>query len=368
MYIKNEIGTKILIIQQKMVGDVLTCSILLEILRKNFPNVQLDYLINKSTFPVVKNHPDVDNFIFFDDKKKQVFFQIRKLGKKLEKNNYHIIIDAYSKISSNLFTYYSKAPIRISYRKWYSKMFYTHTYKRKLVAETQAGLAIENRVALLREVTTVNFSIPRPKIYLSEKETEKSKTFLIRNGINLSKPLIMISIFGSSSNKTYPKKYMCQLLNWLSEEVKDVQILFNYLPNQNDEVKAIYDLCSEKTRKKIRLDLYGKSLRDFICICYHCSAVIGNEGGAINIGKAFNKKTFSVFSPWIDQEAWSIFEDGKKNASVHFKNYFPEFYKNKEFKALKKQASVLYLDFKPDLFKDKYFVFLEQLNSQEKKK
>ncbi len=46
---------KILVIQQKMIGDVLTSSILFEALRLKYPNAQLDYLINEHTFPVVQN-------------------------------------------------------------------------------------------------------------------------------------------------------------------------------------------------------------------------------------------------------------------------------------------------------------------------
>ena len=57
--------TKILVIQQKMIGDVLTTSILFELLRKKYPDAQLDYLINSHTYPVVENNPFIDSFVFF---------------------------------------------------------------------------------------------------------------------------------------------------------------------------------------------------------------------------------------------------------------------------------------------------------------
>ena len=40
---------KILVIQQKMIGDVLTSSILFESLRIKYPNSKLDYLVNSNT-------------------------------------------------------------------------------------------------------------------------------------------------------------------------------------------------------------------------------------------------------------------------------------------------------------------------------
>ena len=45
---------KILVIQQKMIGDVLVSSILCENLRYAYPDAQIDYLIYDSTKTVVE--------------------------------------------------------------------------------------------------------------------------------------------------------------------------------------------------------------------------------------------------------------------------------------------------------------------------
>lgn len=353
--------SKILIIQQKMVGDVLTSSILFEALRKEFKTAQLDYLINNNTAPVVSNHPYIDNLILYDPKDPDTFRQLKRIGKEIRKNKYDIVIDVYSKLSSNYWSFLSRAPVRISYEKWYSKFLYTHTYKPKTKPSTPAGLAIENRMMLLKNILRDNLPAPKPKIYLLESEIENAGEFLILHGVDLKKPLLMISVFGSSERKTYPFPYMVQLLDCIPECIPDAQILFNYLPEQNDRIREIYDACKQETRDSIFLNIYGKSLREFLGICYHCTAVIGNEGGAINMGKALNKKTFSIFSPWIQQEAWSVFEDGKDNVSVHLKNYLPEVYENKEIKKLKEKAPALYNHLRPELFKAKFENFLNRL-------
>ena len=56
-------------------------------------------------------------------------------------------------------------------------------------------------------------------------------------------------------------------------------------------------------QKQIYFDVFGETLRDFLAITYHCDALIGNEGGAINMAKALNVPTFTIFSPWIKKEA-----------------------------------------------------------------
>ena len=51
---------KILVIQQKFIGDVLTSSILCEAIREYYPKYEIHYLINENTLPVVENNPYID--------------------------------------------------------------------------------------------------------------------------------------------------------------------------------------------------------------------------------------------------------------------------------------------------------------------
>jgi heptosyltransferase-2 len=51
---------KILIIQQKMIGDVLTSSLLFEVLKNNYKESELHYLINSHTSEIINNNPLID--------------------------------------------------------------------------------------------------------------------------------------------------------------------------------------------------------------------------------------------------------------------------------------------------------------------
>ncbi|MFT5079310.1 MAG: heptosyltransferase-2, partial [Patiriisocius sp.] len=56
---------KVLIIQQKMIGDVLTSTILFEVLKERFPKSELHFLVNTSTVPVILHNPLIDRVIEF---------------------------------------------------------------------------------------------------------------------------------------------------------------------------------------------------------------------------------------------------------------------------------------------------------------
>lgn len=343
-----------------MIGDVLTSSILFEVLRQKYPTGQLDYLINEHTFPVVQNNPFINEFIFFTNKEISSKIALFKLAKRIKNENYDVVIDVYSKFSSNLISFLSGSKTRISKFKWYTSFIYTNSFKEQKTSKSNAGLAIENRLQLLEPVLNEIPQIVQPKIYLTENEIKDSQKFLIKHKIDLDAPLIMISVLGSGENKTYPIPYMAQLIDAIVSNTK-AQILFNYIPSQEHKAKALLNLCKVDTKKHVYFNVFGKDLREFLAITKHCNALIGNEGGAVNMAKALNIPTFSIYSPWILKEAWNMFEDGKIHVSVHLNDVKPELYIGKSYKAMKKNVSKLYEKFSPDFILPKLNAFLKGL-------
>tara|TARA_Y100000589_G_C27126029_1_gene618569 strand:- start:71 stop:1111 length:1041 start_codon:yes stop_codon:yes gene_type:complete len=346
-----------------MIGDVLASSILFEAIKHQYPDAELHYLINTHTFPVVDQNPYIDKIHFFTPEHEKSKLKLIKFAKQLRKENYDVIIDVYSKLSSNLITLLSKAKIKISKYKPYTSFIYNHTYKDANKVISKAGLAIENRLQLLIPLGIDISNIVRPKIYLTEEEKSKIKVFLESNRIDTSKPLYMIGVLGSGPNKTYPFDYMASVIDTIVKTQPKSQILFNYIPNQEADAKAILDLCKSETQNNIHFNVFGKSLRDFLAITQHCDALIGNEGGAINMAKALSIPTFTIFSPWIKKEAWNMFDDGKKHVSVHLKDFDKNIYQNVNHpKELKDRTKEVYKNFKPTYFEKLLKDFLNRLD------
>lgn len=348
---------KVLIIQQKMIGDVLTSSILFKALKSKYPNATLNYVINSHTFPVVEHNPYIDKLIFLTPEMERNKWFLLKFIKTIRKEQYDVIVDVYSKPLSMLMTLFSGAKTRISKYKYYTCFLYNHpiTYTKK--PKTNASLAIENRLKLL-EPLGIEGSIIKPKIYLTSEEVEASKAFLEEHSIDLSKPLFMISVLGSGVKKTYPFPYMAEVIDTIVSQTKG-QILFNYIPKQINEAKIIYDLCKKETQNHILFDVYGENLRMFLAITTHCSALIGNEGGAVNMAKALNIPTFTIFSPGLNKENWNMFEDGKNHVSVHLQDYIV--YSKNGLVDAKKNPESFYLRFKPEFIMPTLIGFLKAL-------
>lgn len=354
---------KILIIQQKMIGDVLATSILFKAIKQKYPNAKLHYVINTHTYPVVQEHPHIDQLHFFTPEHEKSKRKLWKFANTIRKEKFDAVIDVYSKLSSNIMVLRSKAKTKISIDKSLNSLIYNYLFKHKAKPDTNAGLAIENRLQLLKPLNIDTSQIVKPKIYLTNTEINNAKTFLESNGIAMNKPLFMIGVLGSAPNKTYPFEYMAKVIDTIVEKQPKSQILFNYIPKQEADAKSIFELCQPESQKHIYFEVFGKSLRDFLAITTHCDALIGNEGGAINMAKALNIATFTIFSPWIKKEAWNMFDDGKKHVSVHLKDYDASMYnKITHPKELKSKAFELYEEFSFSYFKKDFIMFLEQFN------
>jgi heptosyltransferase-2 len=350
---------KILVIQQKMIGDVLVSSILCENLRKAYAKAQIDYMVYESTMDVLKGNTYFDNLILFTDTHRKSKLAYFNLLQSIRKEKYDIVIDAYSKLESWLVVLFSGAKQKISYWKKGRNFLYTDSVKRIRSSKSNLGLIIEQRLSLLKPLK-LNISLETfPKIYLDNEEREFASTIFESNGIDVSKKTIMLSINGSGMDKTYPLDYMSTLIDCIANN-QDVNLLFNYIPKQINEAKAIYEGCKESTKQKIYFSVLGKNIREFISIMDKCDLIVGNDGGAINMAKALDKPSFTIFSPWIDKKGWATFEDGIKHVSIHLKDFHPHFFENKTDKMIKTDTFSLYKKFRPEIIIPSLSVFLER--------
>lgn len=350
---------KILVIQQKMIGDVLISSIICNNLRTAYPDAQIDYLVYASTTPVLEGNSSIDSIIFFEEKHRNSKKELLNLGLQIRNEKYDLLIDAYSKLESWILVLLSNAKRKISYKKPGRTFLYTDNVPFEPFPKTNLGLAIERRLSLLEPLDLKIAVDPIPKLFVSEKENREAIALFEKHNVQKDRKTVMISLLGSEKLKTYPLEFMSKVVDYIADNA-DVNILFNYFPKQIEEAKTIFNGCKPSTRDKIYFDLLGGDLRSFIGLVNQCDLIIGNDGGAINMAKALEKPSFIIFSPWIEKKIWATFEDGIHHLSVHLKDYRPDLFEGKSEKMLKKEALSLYDEFKPDFFKEKIELFLNQ--------
>ncbi|MFV0174101.1 glycosyltransferase [Empedobacter falsenii] len=349
---------KILIIQHKMIGDVLITSLLCENIKKAYPHATIDYLINSNTLLVLENNPYIDHKIIFDEKENKGLKKLIRFSKKINQNKYDVVIDAYSKLQSWINVFINNAPKKISYKKPGRTFLYTDNVVKHNEPKSYLGLAIEHRLSLLKPLGIETPLATAPTLYLTETEIQNAKSLFLKHGVDSSRKTMMISLLGSDPSKTFPLNKMAKMVDFIGQHF-NVNLLFNYFPKQIAQAKEVYNQLSKETQSKVYFELLGNDLREFIAITNQCDLIVGNDGGAINMTKAVGKKSFIIFSPWIDKNVWATFEDGINHTSVHLKDYFPEKFADLNNRRIKKRVDEFYSFFDFELFKDKLQKFLD---------
>ncbi|MFL2587212.1 MAG: glycosyltransferase family 9 protein [Flavobacteriaceae bacterium] len=352
---------KILVIQQKMIGDVLLSTLICKNLKIWNPTIKIDFVANNHTLGVLENNPYIDNIIVFQDTFKNDKLGLIKFIKSFRNKRYDYVIDAYGKLESILITIFTPAKTKIGYSKFYTDWIYNKPIKRIKSSNQKLQLSILHRLQLLEPIIGDKLNSTDFEIHLTHKEEKEiAKKFdLILEG---NKRPIMIAAMGSGKNKTYPIEYLAPLID-LAFETTNAPMILNYVPYQKTEIDKLIRMLKPKTKKAIQNGLTPNSLRDYIVTVSQCQAVIGNEGGAINIAKGLSKPTFAIFSPIIDPSGWHT-EVKNKTMAVHLVDFFPDsIYFKKDIKIKKNEhIKALYLKLDPKLFKQKWVGFLQKLN------
>jgi ADP-heptose:LPS heptosyltransferase len=338
---------KVLIIQNKRIGDVLISSVIANNFKKKYPESQVHFMAYDFTHGVLLNNPNIDKIISINDKELKKIPVLIQLIKKIRKERYDIIFDPYSKTQSRLICKFSKAKQTIGHksRKKFGNLgYYTHPVTISKEKTKICGKAIEDRIHLLSQSGNYEPIDYEPKLFLSE--SEKKEDWL---GSYSNKKVIVLGVLGSTPQKSMPYQYVAEIVDYISKNY-DVNILFNYAPHQKEEAQKIYEMCQNKSN--IILDIYAKSIRDFIKLMNQCAVLVSNEGGTVHIAKALNKPTFTIFSPYVNKDHWASFEDGKLHHSVHLLEIKPTLFESftfEERKKIEKNPDELYKQLTPEL-------------------
>lgn len=338
---------KILIIQNKRIGDVLISSVIANNYKAKYQDSEVHLMAYDYTHGVIQNNPNIDKIISINEKELKKIGNLAKMILQVRSEKYDIIFDPYSKLQSRLICKFGGAKQTVGHksRKKIGNLgYYTHPVGILKSKSHICGKAIEDRIHLLKQVDTFENINYEPKIFLTEEE----KQFRVPEKYQ-DKKIIMLGILGSTPQKSMPYEYIAQIIDHIATAF-NCYLLFNYAPNQKVEADKIYDLCQNKSN--IILDIYAPSIRDFAVLMNQCAVLVSNEGGTVHIAKALNKPTFTIFSPYINKDDWSSFEDGEFHKSVHLLDFLPNAISDLSYeqnKEIEKNPRELYLKLTPEM-------------------
>lgn len=277
---------RIAIIKLSAMGDIIHAMVALQYIKKQYPNLQIDWFVESAFAPILENNPDINEIIKLDLKsikkdKKEILNQI-KLIKKYEKNSYDLVIDAQGLIKSAIVSFFlGKNRVgfsKNSTREKLASFFYT-----KKVDIAYDKNAIERNVKVLSQA--LNFEITKDDI-LNKKPFlfYKNENEVIYEYLSKDKKNVLFVIGASWPSKMYSKEKFAKIINNLDENC--------LITWGNEAEKDIADFIANISKAKVLPKLDLNSLK---AIMSKVDLVIGNDTGPTHMAWALNIPSITLF-------------------------------------------------------------------------
>jgi lipopolysaccharide heptosyltransferase II len=278
----NEID-KILLIKLRGIGDVVLTTIVLDNIKLFLPNVNIDFLTDYPSVPILKPLLQINKVIPFDRKsiinRIKLFFEIRR-------RKYDLVIDFFSNPVSAQITYFSKAKYRAGFPykgRAYAYNIYGPFERGKLHA---ANLHLE----LLKDagipITSKNLHVG-----INLEDDKFAENYFRENFSNSENVFCIIPGGGWQSKKCDPIKF-AEIADELIRLYNKIKILILWGPGDKSEAELI-----KKYMKRDSVLAPSTSLGIMSAIIKRCSLVIANDSGPMHISAGLGIPTLSINGP-----------------------------------------------------------------------
>ncbi len=279
---------------------------LLQVLRRNFPNSKIDFMLIPKTAELLKNHPDIDEVIIFDKKGKDRGLKgLIKISKLISAKNYDVVFIPHRSFRSAIIPFLAGVRIRIGFDKSAFNFLYTHVVNYKKIHE------IERNLFLLEPLGIKVNSKELPNLFPSNDD---------RNYVDKILADINSNLIGIAPGSVWATK------QWLKERFVELVML---LVKDGFVVVLIggaedFELCEEIKRDSGFKNVYnfcGKlSLLQSAELIRRCVVLVSNDSAPMHIAVAMRTPVVAIFGPTIPE--FGFYPYGDKGKIVQVENLY----------------------------------------------
>ena len=293
----------ILVIRFRQMGDAILSTVVLNTLRRTFPDATIDFVLNANLCALFEGHPSIDHLIPFSyDERHSVWCYLRKVWQTVHRGRYDAIIDMRSTPNTLPFVLFSpRSRFRVGLRKRHRIGLYNHTV---MPCRADQNI-IDHNLSFLRpleEVAPIRYD-SMFSLHITDEEHARYRAYLRAEGIDLQRPILLAGVTAKLLSKTWDEDRMTAVLRRMTQTWPDMQFIFNYAPGQEEAAaRHIYERLGSP--RNVFIDVQARSQRELVALCSAVTMYFGNEGGARHVAHACGKPSFVVFAPNVSKAKW----------------------------------------------------------------
>jgi heptosyltransferase-2 len=287
---------KILLIQTAFIGDVILSTPLIANLHKQFPNIQIDYLVKKGNEELLSGQPNVNKVFIFDKGNKWV--SLRENIRLIRQEKYDTIVNLHRYASSGLICALSGAKQKIGFKKNPFSFLYSKSYKHSI---GNGEHEVDRNLTLIASFCDIN--IRKPSIYPSSEDYALVSKFQGKAYYCLAPASIWFT-------KQAPISTWLKLIEKLSDS--DHAIFLMGGPND----KALCEQIITESTKEVKSLAGELSIMQSVAFMKNAKRNFVNDSGPLHFASAVNAPVTAFFCSTIPAFGFGPLSDDAKIIEV----------------------------------------------------
>ena len=291
----------ILIVKTSAIGDVTHTLPALLALRKQFPEAQIDWLVEEAAADLITGHPDLNRVLvsrrkgWIDDCKKGSVFKALKevlaFIRELRAVQYDILIDFQGLLKSGMFIAVCRAKRKIGFGKGMEHAEHSFLFLNEKIPPVDMNLhAVDREKMLLAAIGVEQEGDYR--LYIPEDSDKELAALLTEAGIDSNKPLIVINPMTTWPTKHWNSKGFAELADKLIR--RGLVVVFTGGSNDRAGVNEIIGQMQERRAGNV---VGRTSLKTLAALYKRALVVVSTDTGPMHIAAATGTSVVAIFGP-----------------------------------------------------------------------
>jgi lipopolysaccharide heptosyltransferase I len=285
----------ILVVKPSSLGDIIHAFPAVDLIRREFPDATITWLVNDSFAGLIDLLPGVDDVVLFRRRrlgKMRHWHEVLSFVRDLRQRHFDVAIDFQGLFRSGFLTWASGAPSRIGFRsaREGASLFYTE----KVMVPANLTHAVDKNVFLVQSALKVAGEVRIPPLRRHHDFSKLARQLLQQHGLDEGESLLAVAPGARWESKRWPTVFFARVLDMVAQERPDARI---WLLGSEDEKTVAEDVIGN-CRKAEPENLAGQTNLGALCeMLRESDALLTNDSGPMHLAAALGVPTVALFGP-----------------------------------------------------------------------